>query len=215
MPRFQKIHYGWIVVGITCLVLLTSAGIRSTPGILMVPLEEEFHWSRATIALAVSINLILYGCIGPFAAAVMERFGIRRSVLCALPLVGVGVASTSLMREPWQLILMWGVLVGTGTGFLATVLSATIATRWFTARRGLVVGILSGGASTGQLLFLPIMANITAAYGWGATGLTIAAVVCVILPLAAIFLRDRPQDVGLMPYGETGEAKPGAAAKGN
>jgi len=103
--------------------------------------EEEFHWSRATIALAVSINLILYGCIGPFAAAVMERFGIRRSVLCALTLVGVGVASTSLMRQPWQLILMWGFLVGSGTGFLATVLSATIATRWFTARRGLVIGI--------------------------------------------------------------------------
>ena len=100
MPTSNKIHYGWIVVGITCLVLLTSAGIRSTPGILMVPLEEEFHWSRATIALAVSINLILYGCIGPFAAAVMERFGIRRSVLCALTLVGVGVASTSLMQLP-------------------------------------------------------------------------------------------------------------------
>ena len=124
MPTSNKIHYGWIVVGITCLVLLTSAGIRSTPGILMVPLEEEFHWSRATIALAVSINLILYGCIGPFAAAVMERFGIRRSVLCALALVGVGVASTSLMQYPWQLILMWGLLVGVGTGFLATVLAA-------------------------------------------------------------------------------------------
>ena len=215
MPTFNKIHYGWIVVGITCLVLLTSAGIRSTPGILMVPLENEFHWSRATIALAVSINLILYGCIGPFAAAVMERFGIRRSVLCALTLVGLGVASTSLMRTPWQLILMWGVLVGAGTGFLATVLSATIATRWFTARQGLVVGILSGGASTGQLLFLPVMANITAAYGWRATVLSIAGVVCVVLPLVALILRDRPSDMGLMPYGETGEPKPAIAPKGN
>src|SRR3954467_11747516 len=139
-----KIHYGWIVVGITCVVLLTSAGIRSTPGILMVPLEEEFHWSRAPIGFAVSINLLLYGGIGPFAAAVMERFGIRRSVLIALTLVGLGVASTSMMQYPWQLILMWGVLVGVGTGFLATVLSATIAARWFTARRGLAVGILSG-----------------------------------------------------------------------
>src|SRR6187551_920876 len=215
MPTSNKIYYGWIVVGITCLVLLTSAGIRSTPGILMVPLEEEFHWSRATIALAVSINLILYGCIGPFAAAVMERFGIRRSVLCALVLVGIGVASTSLMREPWQLILMWGVLVGSGTGFLASVLAATIAARWFTARCGLVVGILSGGASTGQLIFLPVMANITAAYGWRATVLCIAAVVCVILPLVALIMRDRPSDVGLMPYGETGEPKPAAAPKGN
>jgi sugar phosphate permease len=215
MQRSSKIHYGWIVVGITCVVLLTGAGIRSTPGILMVPLEQEFHWSRATIALAVSINLLLYGCIGPFAAAIMERFGIRRSVLCALALVGVGVASTSFMRYPWQLILMWGFLVGTGTGFLATVLSATVATRWFTARRGLVVGILSGGASTGQLIFLPVMANITAAYGWRATVLCIAAVVCVILPLVALIMRDRPSDVGLMPYGEVGEPKPAAAPKGN
>src|SRR3954464_10376737 len=111
MQTPRKIHYAWIVVGITCVVLLTSAGIRSTPGILMVPLEEEFHWSRATIGFAVSINLLLYGCIGPFAAAVMERFGIRRSVLIALTLVGLGVASTSLMRTEWQLILLWGFVV--------------------------------------------------------------------------------------------------------
>ncbi len=215
MPTSNKIYYGWIVVGITCLVLLTSAGIRSTPGILMVPLEEEFHWSRATIALAVSINLILYGCIGPFAAAVMEKFGIRRSVLCALALVGLGVASTSLMQYPWQLILMWGVLVGVGTGFLASVLAAVVAARWFTARRGLVVGILSGGASTGQLLFLPVMANVTAAYGWRATVICIAAVVCVVLPLVTLLMRDRPSDLGLMPYGETGEPKPAQPAKGN
>ena len=212
MPTSNKVYYGWIVVGITCLVLLTSAGIRSTPGILMVPLEEEFHWSRATIALAVSINLILYGCIGPFAAAVMEKFGIRRSVLCALALVGLGVASTSMMQYPWQLILMWGVLVGVGTGFLASVLAAIVAARWFTARRGLVVGILSGGASTGQLLFLPVMANVTAAYGWRATVICIAAVICVVIPLVALLMRDRPSDIGLMPYGETGQPKPAQPA---
>ena len=215
MHRFAKIHYGWVVVGITCLVLLTSAGVRSTPGILMVPLEEEFHWSRATIALAVSVNLILYGCIGPFAAAVMERFGIRRSVLWALALVGIGVASTSLMRYPWQLILMWGILVGSGTGFLASVLAATIAARWFTARRGLVIGILSGGASTGQLLVLPAMANITAAYGWRTMVVCIAIVVSVVLPLVALILRDRPSDIGLMPYGETGEPSPAIATTTN
>src|SRR5262249_3098011 len=171
----RKFHYGWVVIGTTCAVLLTGAGVRSTPGILMVPLEEEFHWSRATIALSVSINLILYGCIGPFAAAIMERFGVRRSVLCALVLVAVGVASTTLMRFPWQLILMGGLLGGAGPGFLASVLSATVATRWFTARRGLVIGILSGGSSTGQLVFLPVMANITSAYGWRTTVIVIAA----------------------------------------
>ena len=211
----RTIHYGWIVVGVTCLALLTGAGVRSAPGILMVPLEQEFHWSRATIALAVSINLILYGCIGPFAAAIMERFGIRRSVMAALALVACGVASTSLMQYEWQLILMWGFLVGSGTGFLATVLAATIATRWFTARRGLVVGILSGGSATGQLLFLPVMANITAAYGWRATVIAIACVALAVLPIIALFLRDRPSDVGLLPYGETGEPKPTPAPKGN
>jgi sugar phosphate permease len=215
MPSSKKIHYGWIVVGVTCLALLTGAGVRSTPGILMVPLEEEFHWSRATIALAVSVNLILYGCIGPFAAAVMEKFGVRRSVVCALALVAAGVASTVLMREPWQLILMWGLLVGVGVGFLATVLAATVAARWFTARRGLVIGILSGGAATGQLLFLPVMANITAAYGWRTTVLAIAAVAFAVVPIVAFFMRDQPSDVGLTPYGETGEPKPAPPAKGN
>ena len=215
MPVFHKIHYAWIVVGVTCLVLLTSSGIRSTPGILMVPLQEEFHWSPATIGFAVSINLILYGCIGPFAAAVMERFGIRRSVLLALMLVGAGVASTSLMRTPLHLILMWGVLVGAGTGFLATVLSATIAARWFTARRGLALGILSGGSSTGQLIFLPIMANVTAAYGWRTMVIAIAGVLCVLVPLVALIMRDRPQDVGLAPYGETGDPEPPKLTEGN
>jgi len=211
----RKFHYGWIVIGATCVALLTAAGVRSTPGILMVPLEQEFHWSRATIALSVSTNLILYGCIGPFAAAVMERFGVRRSVVCALVLVAAGVASTTLMRFPWQLILMWGFLVGTGTGFLASVLSATVATRWFTKRRGLVIGILSGGSSTGQLVFLPVMANITSTYGWRTTVIAIAAITTAIVPLVALLMRDRPQDVGLLPYGETGEVKPVPAPKGN
>ena len=133
-------------------------------------------------------------------------------MLCALTLVGLGVASTSLMQYPWQLILMWGVLVGMGTGFLATVLSTIIAARWFTAQRGLALGILSGGASTGQLIFLPVMANVTAAYGWRTTVLAIAGVLCVVIPLVALIMRDRPQDVGLAPYGETGHANGETAA---
>jgi sugar phosphate permease len=215
MPISNKIHYGWIVVGVTCLVLLTGAGVRSTPGILMVPLEEEFHWSRATIASAVSINLILYGCIGPFAAAIMEKFGVRRSVLCALVLVALGVASTSFMRQSWQLILLWGFVVGSGTGFLATVLAATVAARWFTARRGLVIGILSGGAASGQLLFLPVMAGITAHFGWRSTVIAVSTVALVVIPIVALFMRERPADVGLMPYGESGVPKPAVPSKGN
>ena len=206
-----KLHYGWIVVGITCLVLLTGAGVRSSPGILMVPLENEFGWSRATIGFAVSINLALYGCIGPFAAAIMERVGVRRSVVYALALVAVGVASTSMMRYAWQLILVWGFVVGTGTGFLATVLAATVAARWFTARRGLVIGILSGGAATGQLLFLPAMAMIAGAFGWRTTVLSIAAVSLAVIPLVFLLMRERPSDIGLVPYGETGMPQPAPA----
>jgi predicted MFS family arabinose efflux permease len=211
----SKIHYGWIVVGVTCLALLTGAGVRSTPGILMVPLETEFGWSRATIAIAISINLILYGCIGPFAAAIMERFGVRRCVLAALALIAIGVGLTTMMREAWQLILLWGFVVGCGTGFLATVLATLVAMRWFTARRGLVVGLLSGGAATGQLLFLPALAAIAASYGWRATALTVTAVALCIIPIIALFMRDRPSDVGLTPYGEAGEPRPAPASKGN
>jgi sugar phosphate permease len=214
-PVSQRIHYGWIVVGVTFLTLLIGAGVRSTPGILMVPLEKEFEWSRATISLAVAISLFLYGFIGPFAAAVMERVGLRRTMLASLTLLAVGVATTTLMRESWQLILLWGIVVGGGTGFIANVLGAVVATRWFTARRGLVVGILTGSAAAGQLIFLPTFAAITNAYGWRATVLTVAVIAIVVIPLVAFFMRERPEDMGLAPYGETEAAKPIAAMRGN
>ena len=145
MPQ-RRFHYGWIVVGVTFLVLLVGAGVRSTPGVLMVPFEEEFGWSRATISFAVAVSLVLYGVIGPFAAAFFERFGLRRTMVCALALLAIGVALTSFMRSSWQLVLLWGVVVGVGAGAIANVLGAVVATRWFTARRGLVIGLLTGAA---------------------------------------------------------------------
>src|SRR5229473_4611586 len=211
----SKLHYGWIVVGVTFMTLLIGAGVRSAPGILLVPLEEEFHWSRATISFAVAVGLLLYGFIGPFAAAVMERFGLRRTMIAALSMLCTGVALTTLMRESWQLILLWGVTVGAGTGFIANVLGAIVAARWFTARRGLVVGILTGSAAAGQLIFLPTFAAITTHYGWRATVLTVAAIALTIIPLVALLMRERPEDVGLAPYGETGPSKPVAAVRGN
>ncbi len=215
MPYSKNFHYGWIVAGVTFLALMTGAGVRSTPSILIVPLENEFQWSRATISLAISINLLLYGLMGPFAAAIMERFGIRRTVPFALALIGTGVALTAVMRESWQMILFWGVFVGTGAGALANVLAAVVAMRWFTARRGLVIGVLSGSVATGQLLFLPTLASITANYGWRATVITVACVVFVVLPIVTYFMRDRPADVGLAPYGETGGPKPTVPVTGN
>ena len=208
----HKFHYGWVVVGVTFLTLLIGAGVRSAPGVLLVPLETEFHWSRATISFAIAVSLLLYGLAGPFSASFMERFGIRRTMLAALSLLAVGVALTTLMRESWQLVLLWGVVVGAGAGVIANVLGAVVAARWFTARRGLVVGLLTGSAAAGQLIFLPTFAAITEHYGWRAMSLTVTVVALVVIPIVAILMRERPEDVGLAPYGETGGPKPVAAA---
>ncbi len=199
----QKVHYGWIVVAVTFLTLLVGAGVRSTPGILMVPLESEFQWSRATISFAVAINLLLYGLMGPFAAALMDRFGVRRTMLTAIALIGAGVALTTVMRESWQMVLLWGFVVGAGVGTTGTVLSATVASRWFTERRGLVIGILTASAAAGQLIFLPALAGITTSFGWRPMVLTVTAVAIVVFPIVAALMRERPEDVGLAPYGET------------
>jgi sugar phosphate permease len=206
-----RFHYGWVVVAVTFCVLLVGAGVRSTPGVLMVPFEEEFGWSRATISFAVAVSLVLYGVIGPFAAAFFERFGLRRTMVCALSLLATGVALTTLMRESWQLVLLWGVVVGVGAGAIANVLGAVVAARWFTARRGLVIGLLTGAAAAGQLIFLPTFAAVTKHFGWHATVLAIATVALVVIPLVALFMRERPRDVGLAPYGESGAAKSAAA----
>ena len=201
--RSAKIHYSWIVLAVTFLVLLVGAGIRATPGVLITPLEHEFGWSAATIGGAVAINLFLYGMIGPFAVAVMERFGLRRSVCGALLLLAGGVALTALMRTSWQLMLLWGVVVGSGTGMVALVLGATVANRWFVRHRGLAMGILTASSATGQLIFLPAMAALATHEGWRAVSLVAAAVALALVPVAALLLRDRPIDMGLMPYGGT------------
>ena len=211
-----RFHYGWIVVGVTFITLLIGAGVRSTPGVLMVPFEEEFHWSRATISFAVAVSLVLYGVMGPFAASFMERFGLRRTMVSALALLATGVALTTLMRESWQLVLLWGVVVGMGAGVVANVLGAVVAARWFTARRGLVIGLLTGSAAAGQLVFLPTFAAVTKHFGWRTTVLVVAAVALAVIPLVALLMRERPEDVGLAPYGEAGGPKARATtAQGN
>ena len=140
----------------------------------MVPLEEEFGWSRAIISLAVAINIALFGLIGPFAASAMDRWGVRRLVLIALALLTVSVALTTQMRNQWQMMLLWGVCVGTGTGVTSMVLAAVVATRWFDARRGTVLGALSAANATGQLVFLPLLAQMVERHGWRAAALIVA-----------------------------------------
>jgi MFS family permease len=195
------LHYGWIVAGTTFVTLLCAAAVRATPSILIVPLEEAFGWSRATISAAISVNLLLYGLMGPFAAALMERFGIRRVVLVSLSIISIGVALTTQMTHSWQLVLSWGVLVGLGTGATATVLGAMVVNRWFTERRGLVMGVLTAATATGQLIFLPILAQLVQRRGWQAVPTTVSLVIACVIPLVALFVRDRPADLGLVPYG--------------
>jgi MFS family permease len=197
----RRIHYAWIVVAVTFLVLLTAAGVRSVPGVLLVPLEREFGWNRAIISLAVSINLLLYGFCGPFAVAVMERFGMRRLMTGALLLIALAIGLTTQMHAAWQLYLLWGVLVGLGTGSMAGWVSASVANRWFKERRGLVVGLLSTSSGTGQLLFLPLLASLVVRFGWRAAVILVAGVALLMLPLVAAVIRSSPAEVGLRPYG--------------
>ncbi len=194
-------HYAWVIAAVTFLVLLMAAGIRAAPSVLMVPLETEFGWNRSVISGAVAINIALFGLIGPFAASLMDRVGVRRLVLAAAALLTVSVALTTVMRTQWQLILLWGVLVGTGTGATSMVLAAVIATRWFETRRGLVLGALSAANATGQLVFLPLLAGMAEHRGWRAATLVVAAVAALVFVLVLIFMRDRPEDMGLVAFG--------------
>ena len=198
-----RLHYAWVVAAVTFVVLLVGAGIRATPSILIVPWEREFGWSAATISLAIALNIFLYGMIGPFAVAIIERFGLRRSVCTALVILAVGTAATAAMRTPWQMILLWGLVVGSGTGMVANVLGATIAGRWFGRHRGLVLGILTASSATGQLVFLPLLAHVVVDHGWRAVSLAVAAAALALVPLVFLLMRDRPADLGLARYGET------------
>ena len=215
MARRGKLHYAWVVAAITFLTLLVAAGLRSTPGVLIVPLEAEFGWSRATISFAIGLNIFLYGLIGPFAAAVMDRFGLRRTMLGALALIAGGVALTPLMTRPWQLILLWGVVVGIGSGSTALVLGATVVARWFATQRGLVMGILTASTATGQLIFLPVLASLAENYGWRSVSLTVAGVAIALLPVIALAMRDRPEEIGLTRYGAAADEKPAVTVRGN
>lgn len=197
----KRLHYGWIVFAVTFAALIVAAGVRSVPSILIIPLEREFHWSRATISFAVSINLLMYGLIGPFAAALMNRFGVRRMMIFAFVLIAFGVSATSFMRHPWQLELLWGLVVGAGSGTVALVMGATVVTRWFHRHRGLLIGILTASTATGQLLFLPMLARLVEIHGWRAVTWCVAGATIALVPLAIFFMRDDPARLGLRPFG--------------
>jgi predicted MFS family arabinose efflux permease len=169
--------------------------------VLMVPLQDEFGWSRGTLSLAVGVNLVLFGLTAPFAAALMERFGIRAVTTCALLLIAAGSGLTVFVQSSWQLVLTWGLLIGLGTGSMALVFAATVAQRWFVTQRGLVTGILTAGSATGQLVFLPVVAVVSSHAGWRIASLVIAAAALSVVPLVLLVLRDHPADRGVLAYG--------------
>ena len=201
-------HPAWIAAIVTGFTLIATAGFRSAPSVLIVPLEDAFGWSRDQISLALAVNVLLYGLTAPFAAALMERFTVRKVVICALITVSTGAFLTSYIHAPWQLVATWGVIVGIGTGSMALVFAATIANRWFVARRGLVVGGLTAAGGTGQLIFLPGLARLSELHGWKSIGLTIGIASLLMVPLIYIFLREKPSDVGVLPYGAPLDWKP-------
>jgi MFS family permease len=206
----QKIHPGWIAATVTFLTLMASAGYRSAPSVLIVPLEEAFGWSRSQISLAVSINVLLFGLVAPFAAALMERFTIRKVVMSALTLVAISSISTIFINQPWHLWLLWGVGVGVGTGSMALVFAATIANRWFVARKGIVIGALTAATASGQLVFLPMLSHFAINYGWKSVSLTVGAAAALVIPFIYLFLKEKPELLGMAPYGAPDDWQPPA-----
>ncbi len=209
----SRIHYAWVIVFVTFVVMLITSGVRATPGLFMVPLETEFGWSRTMISASIAVNIALFGVIGPFAASVMDRWGLRRMVLGALALMAAAVSLSTQMSTEWQFFLLWGVVVGASTGVTAMVLAAVIATRWFDARRGLVMGMLSAANATGQLIFLTPLAGVVESSNWRSAALIVAAAAAAVFVLVWIFMRDRPSDLGLRPYGQPADAIVATPAK--
>lgn len=184
----KRIHPAWIVAGVTFLTLIAAAAFRSTTSVMFVPLETEFAWTRTQTSAAVTLNLIFYGLTAPFAAVLMERYSVKKVALAALGLIGLGTVLTVWMTSLWQLVLYWGFMVGAGTGGLALVFASIVANRWFVKRRGLVTGIFSAAYATGQLVFLPLIANMVTQLGWRTGSLVVAAFVAVVIPIFIVFL---------------------------
>ncbi len=210
-----RLHYAWIAAAVTFVTLLAAAGARATPGVILLPLGNEFQWSRATVSSIVSINILLYGLIGPFAAALYQQFGLRRTMVAAMALLGAGYGFSTLATQYWHFVVLWGFVVGIGSGMAASVLGAAVATRWFTKRRGLVMGVLTASTATGQLIFLPSLARVVETHGWRGAPLVVAGATTLVIPLIWWLMRDDPHQVGQLPYGETDPAHVPLLTKGN
>ena len=206
-----EFFYGWVIVGITVVVLIGAAGIRSAAGVMILPMQGETGWALSTISLSVSLGLLLFGFTGPFSGALMERFGLRNMVLVGLLMIAASMIVSARMTTEWELVLFWGILSGVGSGLIGTVLGATVASRWFVANRGLVVGIFGAATSAGQLIFLPLLMQLVLSLGWRTTTFILAVIMLALLLPVFLVLRDDPADVGLRPYGAPADMPPAAS----
>ncbi len=205
----------FVVVAVIFLALLSSAGLRATPGVLMLPLQTALGWNLGVISSSAAIGIFLYGLAGPFAAAVMQRFGIRRTALGALTLMSASIGASYFMTAPWELFLTWGLLSGIGSGAVANVLGATIVNRWFTTNRGLVMGLLTASTATGTLIFTPGLAALVEWGGWKPVVLTVAACCAALIPLVYVLVPERPAAIGLRSFGSQHDDHPAPPAQGN
>jgi len=207
VPSHRKaIRYAALVVAVTFFALLVSAGVRSAPGVLMVPLQMHFGWDRATISMTAAVGIFLYGLVGPFAAALMLSFGIKRTMLAGLFLMAGATFISQWMTQSWQFLLTWGVLSGLGSGAVASVLGAAVVNRWFAKRQGLVMGLLSASTATGSLIFLPVLAWLSREAAWRPVVLAVSLACLVLIPLVALLVPEHPSEVGTHRYGETEES---------
>jgi sugar phosphate permease len=206
------VHYGWVIVAVTFVTLLTTAGAMGLPGALILSLNKEFGWDTGEISSALALRLALFGLMGPFSAALIERFGVRNIVLTAVLLITGGLLGAVFMTEIWQLLVLWGLVVGVGSGLTALVLGAIVSNRWFTRHRGLVLGMLTASSATGQLVFLPLAAWLVEHDGWRAAVVPSIVGLGITALFVVLFMCDRPSDVGLAPLGETDIAAPNAAS---
>lgn len=205
------LHYAWVIVGVTFVVMLVAAGMRATSAVMIVPWGQEFGWSRAVISFPIAVQLMMFGLVGPFSASFVERFGLRRTMLVCLVMMLIGMMSLPFITAPWQLLPILGLFMGLSVGALSMVMAAIIGNRWFIARRGLVMGLLSGATAAGQLIFIPSLAQLVAHFGWRTAIVVAGAVLVAIIPLVWVFMRDTPAEMGLQPYGALANAPPAAA----
>lgn len=203
----KRIHYSWVILSITFFSIIVAGIVRSSSGVFIVPFETEFGWDRSIISLAFAVSLLLYGLSGPFMAALIEVLGLKKMMVLAMTTLLAGVSLTYFMEQPWQLILIWGIIIGLGSGLFLTVLSPYVANRWFEKRRGLAVGILTASTATGQLILLPVLAFIIENHSWRLAIALILIFSIIMLLIILLFMKNSPKEIGILPYGLEDEAQ--------